>query len=224
MLARLITQFSFLPALLYRPGETLASVLLQRRHWKIPLVTAVVGAGIISAGLVPHLTKALQATTRSASPGMLGAPGVVWTINMVAMLVMLLAHWTFQGLVLMAVSRLGPRPLSRRAILVLVPWLWLPLALRMTAHGFYLLLGGTLVDNGLSFLVPRGQGLTPLSSLSWQFLWQWDLFFLWHLILVGVVLYRFARFNVSRAVDGAILYGLVTALGIALLSVWPMPT
>lgn len=220
---RALLFISLVPGLLYRPGETLTRAVLQRDHWRFPLLVAITGIGILSTGLTPHVIGALQVTSREAIPVLLTVPAVVWTMSMVTMLVILMVNWLFQSFTLVVISRLGARPLSMRVSMAIIPWLWIPLALRMAVQGFYLLLGGILVDNGLSFLISRGQGLTPLSSLIWQFLWQWDPFFVWHLVLVGAILYRFARFPVSRTIDGAILYGLITAFGMALLAVWQAP-
>jgi len=217
------------PKLLYRPGETLALVALRRPPWRLPLSIAASGIAAISAGTLSYLIEAVQTTSQGivrADPStnlFASSSWITWGTNVLIMTTMLPVIWLLQGLVLTLVSYLGATPLKIRETMGLIPWLWLPLALRMVAHGLYLLFADPFVDNGLSFLVPRGPGLAPLSSVSWQFLWQWDLFFLWHLVLVGIVLYRFSRAEINRVIDGTLLYGLMTALGMALLATWSQP-
>ncbi|GAB4199776.1 MAG: hypothetical protein OHK0022_20300 [Roseiflexaceae bacterium] len=202
--------------LLCRPGPTLHTLAQMRRHWLAPLGLALGGMLVLSAGYLEQSTAAIQAAlpglTGTELPGWSQAPALVWAFSLLGVLASVGGYWLLQSALLAALSRMGRRPLGLRAVLALMPWLALPIALRMALHGGYMLLGGTILDNGLSFLVNRAPGQADLGHLGWQLLWQIDLFFVWHVALAGAALHRFAGLTRSRAIDAALIYGLVVAV------------
>lgn len=202
--------------MLFRPGETLDTVMILRRQWVYPLIGALVGSVLVTNSVaMPLRALMLTSAPQDALGEVLFSPIGIWLLCLLNFLAGVGVLWVFQSVLLALVSRLGARPLRFGMARTLIGWLWLPLALRMGFHGLMFPMGGIYTDNGLSFLIPHAD-----LSFAWHLLRQFDLFFLWHLVLVWAALHRFAWLNSSRAIDGVLLYGVVIAPLMAGLGLW----
>jgi hypothetical protein len=197
--------------LVRRPGDAANSLLHVPGRWRLPVVFSLLGCGVAAAVVTPWLLST-SATTITAA---LGANSwlpvvavVLWAAAALVFAAFTAAAWAIHGVVL-AVAARGAVPLRRA--LVLLPWLWLPLLVRMFFQaGSYLLAGG-IESNGLTFLLPEYAQLSAFGQFVWHALWQIDLFFAWHVALVWVALVQVVRLHPSRALDTVLIYGLASA-------------
>lgn len=203
-----------------QPQAALQAVEGARRPWLAPTLVTLLGVALLTASALPRMTALMRSSGAALSAGgaraaaLLASPDSAFVVGTLGFLLLVVLCWLGQGLALVLAARLCGQPLALRATLRLMPWLWLPLALRMGVQGLYGLLGGRIFDNGLSFLLSAGAPTARLATLGWQMLWQLDLFFVWHLALVLVALHRPGRTS-ARAVDSTLLYGLLALMLLA---------
>lgn len=215
--------------MLRRPGDTLTTVIDKQRHWLIPITITLVGVLLTTITLMPQMVTAFVRIAPfvqepSSWISVVVFHGVIGAIGFLLLLSVTGLSWLMQGGVLFLTSRMGRATFSIRQLITLLPWLWLPLAFRAILHSVYQFLGGNLSHNGLSFLSGHPSRLDSLGQFAWHMLWQIDLFMIWHLVLVGVVLYRFAHVTVSRSIDAVMIYGVVSIGILAWLAGWQAGT
>jgi hypothetical protein len=97
----------------------------------------------------------------------------------------------------------------------LLAWSWLPYFLRNLILAAYVAYSGQLINQGLSFLVATGDQTKDAANWLYGLLSQFDLFYLWHLILVVVGLAAIGRFSKTKAtIVGLIYLAVTTALSL----------
>lgn len=195
--------------LLFRPGTTVG-VLAQRGAYVTPLALAAGLALAMAASLLPDVMVTITETGAGGPPAAL-----VWLAAATALIVTFAVTWVVHGVMLAGVSRWGAAPLTLTVALRLAPWLWLPLGLRLAIYRAADLLGIDRIHLGLPGLIEQFGQPAPLMQ---QVLWQCDLFFAWHLILVGAALTRLARLSAARLVDAILVYGLIALVFQAILT------
>lgn len=215
--------------MLRRPGDTLTTVIGKQRHWLMPITITLIGVFLTTITLAPQMMatffRNIPSTQEPSSfIGIATIYGFIGTIGFLTLFCIISLSWIIQGGGLFLISRMGKTNFTIHQIITLLPWLWLPLAFRAILHSAYQLLGGNLSHNGLSFLSGHPSQLDSLGQFVWHVLWQIDLFMVWHLVLVGVVFYRFAQLTVSRTIDAVLIYGVVSIGILAWLANWQAGT
>jgi hypothetical protein len=105
------------------------------------------------------------------------------------------------------------------SVFATLPWTWLPFALRDVVQTGWVLYRNSLVANpGLSYLVSTGKPTEDAANLLYNALGRVDLFTLWHLVLVFVVLRVLPRFSKGKALVLVLLYAALS-VGLRLLPV-----
>lgn len=198
--------------MLRRPGVALVALTTAPHHWRVPLLLTILLCGIIAVGATQQMQgiiEAISAAQLPISPAVL--PVALWLVGAMTLLAMTVGSWLAHSLLLAFLTRFGSQSLGLRAALTLMPWLWLPLLLRMVVQSGFLVFGAEIEHNGLSFLIDNYRQLNSIGLFIWDVLWQIDVFFLWHLALVWVALCRFTKLGPKRVVDVTLLYGLLAA-------------
>ena len=195
--------------LLFRPCRTVG-VLARCGACMTPLTLAVGLALATAASLLPDMMLTIAATGAGSPPVML-----VWLAAAATLVLAFAITWAVHGVLLAGVSRWGAAPITPAVALRLAPWLWLPLGLRLAIYRAADLLGIDRMHLGVSGLIEQFGQPAPLMQ---QVLWQCDLFFAWHLILVGVALTYLARLSAARLVDALLVYGLLALVFQAVLT------
>ena len=97
----------------------------------------------------------------------------------------------------------------------ILAWSWLPYSVRDLTQAAYVTYSGQLINPVLSFLVATGDQTTDTANWLYVLLSQFDLFYLWHLILVVVGLAAVGRFSKTKAtIVGLIYLAVTTALSL----------
>ncbi len=195
--------------LLFRPCTTVG-VLARCGAYVTPLALAAGLALAMAASLLPDMMLTIAGT------GVGGPPvALLWLVAAATLVLTFAVTWVVHGVMLAGVSRWGAAPITLAVALRLAPWLWLPLGLRLAIYRVADLLGIDRMHVGVSGLIEQFGQPAPLMQ---QVLWQCDLFFAWHLILVGVALTYLARLAATRLVDAILVYGLLALVFQAILT------
>ena len=92
---------------------------------------------------------------------------------------------------------------------------WLPYALRNLIMAAYVAYSGKMINMGLSFLVATGDQTKDAANWLYGLLSQFDLFYVWHLVLVIVGLAAVGRLSKTKAtIVGLIYLAVTTALNL----------
>ena len=205
---------------------------VQRRSWWLPallcLLTALLYLAVALNTTVAEAAKQIQIQlsamptdqVEAARPMMerFTTPVFIFATGAVTITLGLLLGWAIAtGLLYFGASLTG-HSVPASAAWALAVWTWLPFALRgLFQAGWSAVSGGELIRYpGLSYLLATGDATadqrTPLYAAASQI----DLFALWHLVLVYVVVRVVARMGTMSALVFTLVYALIN-LGLRLL-------
>jgi hypothetical protein len=144
------------------------------------------------------------------------SPPVVAGFSIVGGLVVLAVMWLVWAGVLYFLGLVAGGEASFAQSFVLLAWSWIPYSVRHLTQAAYIAYSGQLILNqGLSFLVATGDQTKDATNWLYGLLSQFDLFYLWHLILVVVGLAAVGRFSKTKAtIVGLIYLAVTTALSL----------
>ena len=101
-----------------------------------------------------------------------------------------------------------------KGLFATLPWTWLPFGLRHIVQTGWMLYRNRLVANpGLSYFVSTGKPTEDAANVLFNVLGHVDLFAVWHLVLIYVVLRVVPRFGKAKAL---VLVSLYAALNLGL--------
>jgi len=226
--------FSLLVSLIDRPATALAEIAAYPRwRWVLPVVL-LVGTMIASTVLTgPLMVKEAQqaaqqqlATLSPEQAKMVQAqmarfqqPRVLLAMAIGTGLIGLLLAWLLASAILYFSVLIGGGELDFNSLFATLPWTWLPFALRDAVQTGYILYQRKLIANpGLSYLVSTGKRTEDARNLLYNVLARVDLFTLWHLVLIFVVLWVLPRFSKRKAFVLTLVYAALS-LGLRLLPV-----
>jgi len=226
--------FILLVSLIDRPATALAEIAVYPRwRWVLPLIL-LLGAMIASTLLTGPLRikqarqvmqqqlAALppeQAERVSAQMERFQQPSVLLATSLSTGVIGLLLSWGVASAILYFSVLIAGGELEFHGLFATVPWTWLPFALRDLVQTGYILFRRQLITNpGLSYLVSTGKPLEDAHSLLYNVLARLDLFTLWHLALIFVVLWVVPRFSKGKALLLTAVYAALS-LGLRLLPV-----
>lgn len=222
---------SLLVTLVDRPATALAEIAAYPRwRWLLPVIL-LIGAMIASTVLTGPLTveqaqqavqqqlatlSAEQAEMARAQIARLQQPQVLLATAIGTGLIGLLLSWLMASAILYFGVLIAGGDVSFTGLFATLPWTWLPFALRDVVQTGYILYKNELIANpGLSYFVSTGKLVEDAGNLLYNVLARVDLFTLWHLALVFVVLWVLPRFSKGKAFVLVLVYAALS-LGLRL--------
>ena len=222
---------SLLVSLIDRPATALAEIAAYPRwRWVLPVIL-LIGAMIASIVLTGPLTveqtqqavqqqlatlPAEQAEMARAQIARLQQPQVLLATAIGTGLIGLLLSWLMASAFLYFGVLIAGGDVSFTGLFATLPWIWLPFALRDVVQTGYILYKNELIANqGLSYFVSTGKPVEDAGKLLYNVLARVDLFTLWHLALVFVVLWVLPRFSKGKAFVLVLVYAALS-LGLRL--------
>ncbi len=222
---------SLLVSLIDRPATALAEIAAYPRwRWVLPVIL-LIGAMIASIVLTGPLTveqtqqavqqqlatlPAEQAEMARAQIARLQQPQVLLAAAIGTGLIGLLLSWLVASAILYFGVLIAGGDVSFTGLFATLPWTWLPFALRDVVQTGYILYKNELIANpGLSYFVSTGKLVEDAGNLLYNVLARVDLFTLWHLALVFVVLWVLPRFSKGKAFVLVLVYAALS-LGLRL--------
>ncbi|HID62948.1 MAG TPA: YIP1 family protein [Anaerolineae bacterium] len=214
-----------------RPATTMSYVGKRPGWaWVTPALLVLVGLAVFSVVTAP-LTSELalrqaqqqmaslppqQAEQAAAQLEKFTSPPVMAGFSIVGGLITLAVMWLVWAGVLYFLGLVAGGEASFAQSFALLAWSWLPYSLRNLTLAAYVAYKGQLINQGLSFLVATGDPTKDTANWLYGLLSQFDLFYLWHLILVIVGLVAIGRFSKTKAtIVGLIYLAATTALSLA---------
>jgi len=139
------------------------------------------------------------------------SPTWVAGFSIVGGLITLAVMWLVWAGVLYFLGLVAGGEASFAQSFALLAWSWIPYSVRHLTQAAYIAYSGQLILNqGLSFLVATGDQTKDAANWLYGLLSQFDLFYLWHLILVVVGLAAVGRFSKTKATIVGLIYLAVT--------------
>lgn len=179
------------------------SAVQTRRDWWFPALLALL-TSLLHLGLTLDLqiANAREAAAQQlslmppeqaeAARAMMDAmlqPKTMFLTSAASLLFALLMAWLFAMLILYFGIALLGQPVKVNALWAAVAWTWIPLALRPLVQLAWTLATGSLLQyQGLSYFVATGDPLADGKNPLVLALAQVDLFNLWHLALIYILL------------------------------------
>jgi hypothetical protein len=222
--------WQLLISIIDRPAVTMSYVGKKPGWaWVTPALLVLVGLAVFSVVTAP-LTSELalrqaqqqmaslppqQAEQAAAQVERFTSPPVMATFSIVGGLVALAVIWLLGAGVLYFLGLIAGGEANFGQSFAILTWSWLPYALRNLVLAAYVAYRGQLISQGLSFLVATGDQTKDAANWLYVLLSQFDLFYLWHLILVIVGLAVVGRFSKTKAaIVGLIYLAVTTALSL----------
>ena len=223
-----------------RPRSTLAQVLAYPRwKWAVPTVLGLaavavllaVGAQLLAeqaaqqgALAFSQIESQLEAMTEAQREqvrqqmGLFSTPIVVAATEFARRTIGLFVGWAISTLIIYFGLVIGGLEISFGALFTGYSWTSLPFVVRDLADATFVAISGSLrVNPGLSYFVATGDLLADARNPLWVLTGQFDLFFLWHIVLV------YALIKAARPKSGAFILTLVyTIIYLALRVVPPL--
>jgi len=222
---------SLLVSLIDRPATALAEISAYPRwRWVLPvilLIGAMVASTVLTGPLTVEQTQqavqqqlatlpAEQAEMARAQIARLQQPQVLLATAIGTGLIGLLLSWLMASAILYFGVLIAGGDVSFTGLFATLPWTWLPFALRDVVQTGYTLYKNELIANpGLSYFVSTGKLVEDAGNLLYNVLARVDLFTLWHLALVFVVLWVLPRFSKGKAFVLVLVYAALS-LGLRL--------
>lgn len=205
---------------------------VQRRSWWLPallcLLSALLYLAVALNATLAEAAKQIQIQlsampadqVEAARPMMerFTTPIFIFGTGAVTITLGLLLGWTLATGMLYFGASLTGHALPASAAWALAVWTWLPFALRSLFQAAWSAVnsGDLIRYPGLSYLLATGDITADQRTLLYVAASQIDLFTLWHLVLVYVVVRVVARMGTMSALVFTLVYGLIN-LGLRLL-------
>lgn len=208
------------------PGQALRRISFYPRSWWFPALLAILSAFILLWVSLPVLidqaqTMAqLQLTNQNLSPEQLEAtqqvverlqePRFMFIQSGIGMLLGMLLAWAFSTLFIYLSASIGGANPKAGSMWALILWTWIPFVVRNLVYSVFGMFGDTLVRSpGLSYFVSTGDIIADSGNPVYAALSQVDIFSLWHVILIYLLLRVAVKMGSGGAVTVTVLYTLV---------------
>jgi len=209
------SSLSLLIDIIDRPTETLSQVAANPRwRWVWPTAINVLSIAVYLALAAPYLQEAarkaamLQLSSMPAEQAAAAQEQIMRFTSMpvivgssaVTALVSMALGWVLAAGILYFGSLIAGEDLHFGSVFAIMPWAWLPFALRSFVQGAWIAWQGRLITTpGLSGLVATGDQMQDARNLVFTLLSQIDLFAAWHLVLIYAGLRGLTRMRPSKA-------------------------
>ena len=210
---------------IYRPSQALGYVGREMGWlWLGPVIVLALSLAFHSFAISPQaaaLSARLmeqrmldmppeQAEAVGKSMAIFNSPPVVAAMSFFSGLIVTAILWLIGAGALYTIVLFAGGESNFKQMFFVISWAWLPFIVRYLVQGFYTLLSGQLVVyQGLSGLVATGDQMADSGNLFLIALAQVDIFYLWHLLLVGLGVAALSRFSRFRGVVLGLIYGAV---------------
>lgn len=194
-----------------RPRATLAAVLARPRwRWLLPLLLCLAASALLLLVSLDELSRQAaqqqavamqslesQAQDMSAAQqeqvrqqmAAFSSPLVLAVSSLVTGFLGLVIGWLLGAGILFIGLAIGGEATPYAPLVAAISWTWLPFALRdLVSAGWALATGTVRVNPGLSYFVASGDRIADAVDPLWLLASQIDLFWLWHLVLIYVLL------------------------------------
>jgi hypothetical protein len=213
-----------------RPAATMSYVGKKPGWaWLTPALLILVGLVVFSVVTAP-LTSELalrqaqqqmaslppqQAEQAAAQMEKFTSPPVIAAFGIVGGLITLAVIWLLAAGVLYFLGLVAGGEANFAQSFAILSWSWLPYFLRNLVLAAYIAYAGQMINQGVSFLVATGDQAEDAANWLYVLLSQFDLFYLWHLVLVIVGLAAVGRLSKTKAtIVGLIYLAVTTALSL----------
>jgi hypothetical protein len=195
--------------------------------WLTPALLVLVGLVVFSVVTAPYTSELAlrqaqqqvaslppqQAEQAAAQMERFTSPPVIAAFSIVGGLITLAVIWLLAAIVLYFLGLVAGGEANFTQSFAILSWSWLPYFLRNLVLAAYVAYRGQMINLGLSFLVATGDQAEDAANWLYVLLSQFDLFYLWHLVLVIVGLAAVGRLSKTKAtIVGLIYLALSTAL------------
>lgn len=197
--------------------------------WVMPALLVLMGLVVFSVVIAPYTSELAlrqaqqqmaslppqQAEQAAAQVEKFTSPPVIAAFSIVGGLIALAVIWLLGGGVLYFLGLVAGGEANFAQSFAILTWSWLPYALRNLILAAYVAYSGKMINQGLSFLVATGDQTKDAANWLYVLLAQFDLFSLWHLVLVIVGLAAVGRLSKAKAtIVGVIYLAATTALSL----------
>lgn len=224
--------WSLLAGLIDRPVRTFESIAANpRRRWIVPLLL-ILAAFIVSLVLtgqqqvtaaVQQMRTQLAAQASQIPPAQMEQvqaqmaqftqPAFVLGLAAATSLLSLILALLMASAVLYFSALISGSDVPFSTVWAMVPWTWLPFALRDLVHGIYVRMTGELsIHRGFSGFVAQPDMAANAGNPAYLVLAQVDLFALWHLVLVYALLRGGMRKTQGKALVLVLAYAAISLL------------
>lgn len=224
------SSLALLPGIVDEPAKTMSEVAAHPRwRWVLPLVLILAGLALSIALSGPLQVKeavrqmneqlqsqlsqvpAEQAEAARAQVARFTQPIFILGASALGRLVALALAWVLAAAILYFSGLIVGADLTFGGLFAMVPWAWLPFALRDMAQGvFAAITGSLLVNPGLSPLVAQANMRANAANPVYQILAHIDLFTAWHLVLIYAALRGGASLERSKAFWLTVIYAVLS--------------
>lgn len=217
--------WQLLVSIIDRPAATMSHVGKKPGWaWVMPALLVLVGLVAFSVVTAPYTSELAlrqaqqrlaslppqQAEEAAAQMERFTSPPMIATFGIVGGLVTLAVIWLLSAGILYFIGLVAGGEASFAQSFALLTWSWLPYFLRYLILAAYVAYSGQLINQGMSFLVATGDQTKDAANWLYVLLSQFDLFYLWHLVLVIVGLAAIGRFSKTKATIVGLIYLAVT--------------
>jgi len=222
--------WQLLVSIIDRPAATMSHVGKKPGWaWVTPALLVLVGLVVFSVVTAPYTSELAlrqaqqqmaslppqQAEQAATQIERFTSPTWVAGFSIVGGLVALAVMWLVWAGVLYFLGLVAGGEANFAQSFAILTWSWLPYSLRNLVLAAYVTYSGQMINLGLSFLVATGDQTQDAANWLYVLLSQFDLFYLWHLILVIVGLAAVGRLSKTKAtILGVIYLAVTTALSL----------
>ncbi|MCD6290053.1 MAG: YIP1 family protein [Anaerolineae bacterium] len=223
---------SLLIGIIDQPIRTLARVAESPRwRWVWPTLLMLFSIAVYLGVAVPYLQQearkaamlqlanmpSAQAATAQARVEQFTRLSFIVGSAAFSSIIGMLVGWVVAAGILYFSSLMAGEDLNFSSVFAIMPWLWIPFALRNVVQAVWVAWHkGLITAPGLSWLVATGDEIKDARNLTFSLLSQMDFFAAWHIVLVYAGLRAITRMNARKAFRLTSTY-VVLSLGVRLL-------
>lgn len=223
---RPVNTFRLLIDIIAAPSETLRRVSeVQPRSWWLPALLSVVSAlaylGVTLGETAAEAAKQAQLQLGTLTPDQAAAaapmierftsPAFLFGSGAVTILLGLLIAWGLASLLLYFGASLAGEQVKIGKLWPAIVWTWIPFALRGFLQTAWSAVNGSLIHYpGLSYWFATGDTVHDQTQPLFALASQIDLFGLWHVVLIYLLLRVVARLGGGGAIILTLVYAIIT--------------
>lgn len=208
------------------PGQALRRISVHPRSWWFPALLSLLTAILLLWMNLDYLLEVaqkqaqIQLSSQNLTPEQLetaqamlerfSQPNFMLIQGAVGILLGLLLAWAFSTLLIFLSASIGGASPKATSMWALVLWTWIPFVIRNLVYSVFGMFTDAFVRSpGLSYFVTTGDLMTDQKNPLYVAAAQVDIFSLWHLVLVYVLLHVAVKMGKGGAIMITILYALV---------------
>ncbi len=208
------------------PRQAMSRINLYPRSWWFPALLAVLTALLVLWTSLDYLLDVaqraaqLQLSTQDLSPEQLEAaqsmmerlmqPNFMLIQGAIGILLGVVLAWGLNTLIIYLSASIGGANPKASSMWALVVWTWVPFIVRNVVYGVFGLFSDVFSRSpGLTWFVSTGDIIADQSNPLYVAAAQVDIFSLWHLILIYILLRTPVSMGRASAIIVTLLYALI---------------